>query len=131
MRRTVLASLLTMFVMMPTLAVVDDSKDQYLSVQALFEVCKGSSDAFTEAGRALCLGYISGVADMMSITAEHGPAGAFRQQFGVCGSAKHRAAVQAFKNWADKHPEAGAKPNWYGVTQALSELWPCSGSSGG
>jgi hypothetical protein len=131
MRKTALAASVSIFAVMPTLGVVDDSKDPDLSVKVLFEVCKGSSDTFATEGRALCLGYISGVVDMMSVTAHHAPAGAFRQQFGVCpeGSAKHRAAVQAFQNWAEKHPEAGAKPNWYGVTQALSKLWPCPASS--
>jgi hypothetical protein len=37
------------------------------------------------------------------------------------------AVIQAFLNWADKHPEKWARPRIFGATAAMRETWPCDG----
>jgi hypothetical protein len=89
------------------------------SVQHLYEECTGASVY----GQMECVGYISGVADNMTIVG----AGGFAPEFGVCPktAVTYGADVQAFKNWAQKHPEAWGFRRWIGVASALRDTWPC------
>lgn len=85
----------------------------------LYRFCKAENDA---PERLLCLGYISGMGDTMQVMALL-PADI--KDFAMCGEASYKAMVQAFVNWAEKHPERWEDPRGSGVMSALKELWPC------
>jgi len=92
-------------------------------VQSLYSDCK--TEPSTSAQAVFCLGFVSGVGETMNFT------GYFKQEhpdvgkFAICASPSHGAMVQAFINWAEKHPEEWAKSRIYGVMLALRETWPC------
>jgi Rap1a immunity proteins len=107
------------------------SQKARMDVQALHQLCKLDQD--------LCLGYVSGVGDHMLLT------GAFlRNQLkglkeedrelltglAACLPPKtptsSGAMVQAFINWAEKHPENWKMYMHPGVILALNETWPCN-----
>ena len=79
-----------------------------------------------------CLGYVSGIGDMMNVNRQLvGSAGLEAKQalapMSICGGTNltYGAWVQAFRNWAKKHPEQWNDPASLGVASALRELWPC------
>jgi hypothetical protein len=43
----------------------------------------------------------------------------------ACGDWTDQTAVQAFKTWAEKHPEHRGVEGRFGVMVAISETWPC------
>ena len=82
------------------------------NVRSLFRDCispMGSADA------ALCLGYISGLADAIG--------GA--RVFFPGSSVSYGEMVAVFIGWASRHPEMADKPRSAGVLWALVERWPC------
>jgi hypothetical protein len=102
------------------------SAEKYeLNVQNLYSNCK-APDA---SGKwALCIAYITGIGNAMQMTG-----GVFKQHpnenyepFALCGEPSNAAMVQAFKNWAEKHPKEWSRPQLYGAMVALNETWPCS-----
>ena len=94
-----------------------------VTVQALLTNCKAVSGPnpglSTDAN--FCLGYISGVGDYLK---GMGLAGT-NPALSICGDISYGAAVQAFINWGQKHPEHWQENRLFGVVLALRELWPC------
>jgi hypothetical protein len=90
------------------------------SVQRLYEECTGTNKAV----ELYCVGYVAAMVESMMVVGSDDSAHAF----GICPatSVNSAAAVQAFKNWAQKHPEYWGVNRYFGVAQALQELWPCS-----
>lgn len=96
------------------------AKDPSTSIQSLYEQCTGADIS----KRNFCTGYIVGVSETLS---EVGLQKSARAS-GICFnglSIDYAAAVQVFKNWAEKHPEAWGLPRYAGVMWALKETWPC------
>jgi hypothetical protein len=89
------------------------------SVQALYAQCTATS--LYE--QSYCAGFFTASLDTMIVLGTDVSA----QAFGICPKTTVTvgAAVQAFKNWAQKHPEAWSLQRYLGVTWALQEVWPC------
>jgi hypothetical protein len=97
------------------------------TVQDLYRLCKS-----TGTDRAFCNGVIAGAGGEMRLNKEI--AGTVRtpadrlfitMTVSMCGNAPIGAGVQAFINWAEKHPERWTSDMLFGVNKALSETWPC------
>ena len=96
-----------------------------VTVEAFYRECKrnGESD--------FCLMYVSGVMEsMLAIESDilsHPESSKVQRKFAMClvGEVSAAAALQAFLNWADKHPKAWGAWRVAGVTAALQEAWPC------
>jgi Rap1a immunity proteins len=95
-----------------------------LNVQDLYRFCKAPERS---AKSMLCLGYISGVGNMMQLigVAEKQQADPILNPLALCGDISGRAMVLAFINWAQKNRPQWTQPQLAGVTLALSETWPC------
>jgi hypothetical protein len=93
--------------------------DHQMSIQYLYEACTGADSAL----EMYCIGYISATEDAMTTIG----IGDEAKAFGMCSKAtvSYGAAIQAFKNWAQKHPETWSAPRYMGVALALKETWPC------
>lgn len=99
---------------------------EMLDVQGLLKSCK-QSDA---AGRGLCTGYVSGIADVMGGVAMMNTSdSSMRAYLSQCAqmSAPVSSAtyVQAFVAWAEKNADRASDPAGLGVLTALREKWPC------
>lgn len=109
------------------------------SVQSLMEDCSQQSNPHDQpstilkanSDRMFCIGYISGVAEMVTMN------GSFLRENPELWSELHLLAmceadgplgakVQAFKNYAAAHPEIWGKMKLGGVIEALRAVWPCS-----
>lgn len=95
------------------------------TVRFLYQTCKDETAAN---GQRFCLGYILGVGQLMAVNADYG------DNFALCSKPKGtvptgREMIQAFVNWAEKHPESWTQRNVYGVALALRENWPCSSTN--
>jgi hypothetical protein len=100
-----------------SLAYADDTNTT--TVQGLRTRCEDR-----DVGYVYCLGYVSGVYNVMAILGE----GKINTplQFTICPKgATYAAAAQAFMNWATKHPEMWSTHQSIGVIAALHETWPC------
>jgi hypothetical protein len=97
------------------------------TVQGLYRLCKNYNTPTANINDAtLCLGYISGVTDLMLNQ------GMFRGDTvtGICASTgtlniPYEAAIRSFINWAERHPELWTKDRLFGVLLSLRETWPC------
>jgi hypothetical protein len=95
------------------------------TVQQLYEDCKDQTRELH------CVGVISGVSGMMRLIASlanRAETAEDRQLMlglAACGDWTDQTAVQAFKNWAEKHPEHRGVEGRFGVMVAISETWPC------
>jgi hypothetical protein len=95
------------------------------NTQELYGMCRNERNL---ANQGLCLGYVSGIGDMMTVL------GIYNKQkqikglvpWSMCGQQSYGAMMQAFVNWAQAHPEAWSENQAYGVMRALHEKWPCS-----
>ena len=92
------------------------------TVEFVYETCK--DEAAANAAR-FCLGYILGVGQIMAVNAQGG------DSFAICADPRGSvpsagAMIQAFLNWAEKHPESMSLRNVFGVALALREAWPCA-----
>jgi len=95
----------------------------------IYNDCKqpnGSSGSFH------CLGYLSGVADILSVVGAgskqtRGDVAGLLSQAGICAPtpASPEATKQAVMNWAGRHPESSALPAVVAIQTALKESWPC------
>lgn len=96
------------------------ASDPSVSVQRLYEECTGSKVA-----QLYCSAYITGTAESMMVA---GAGDSSARVFGICPKAAMTpaAAMQAFKSWAEQHPEAWGAFRYLGVAFALKEHWPCS-----
>ena len=80
----------------------------------------------TSSDYAYCVGYVSGMADVMGLIGV-GASKDFKR-YGMCASEPYPSAnaeVQAFINWAEKKPTEWATSAQVGVLLALQETWPC------
>ena len=122
MRQLGLGMLLAFSILAPGVARADD-----YSVQKFLEMCNepdGSPD------KSLYLGYVSGVSDVMYVNGlalrSLRPSSAAAINLSLCAKdITYGAALQAFKNWAQAHPENWQMDHEAGVVIALRELWPC------
>jgi hypothetical protein len=106
------------------------------NVQDLYRVCQTPLWEFEEAS---CAGFISGVAEQMGFS---GHTATLPRRNGGLANGRDRkllstmsacipravspgAVIQAFLDWAEKHPEKWTTPRQTGVMQALREAWPC------
>lgn len=107
------------------------------SVQFLYESCKQELAAGLP---QFCLGYLEGVAQFMAtngyergkVSPANSEAKWYLTEMGLCpgpaiGVPSGGALIQAFLNWAAKHPEHWADHTLLGVVLALRSTWPCSG----
>jgi hypothetical protein len=105
------------------------------SVGTLRNLCRSQNGV----EKLMCLEYVTGVFDM-TVLAGFAYKGeidtpADRAIIGLLGAACYNiaanetlpmgAVVQAFLNWADRHPQEWGKSRAFGVSAALSEAWPC------
>lgn len=97
------------------------AKDPSTSIESLYEQCN-ETDLYKQ---TFCAAYIAGVAEILGRVGLDKSA---RPLSGICwkGDVSYSAMVQAFKNWAQKHPEAWGMPRYGGVMWALKETWPCT-----
>jgi Rap1a immunity proteins len=76
-----------------------------------------------------CAGFLIAAMSGLSLlgTANEPQFNEARKTFGICPlpTVTTAAGVQAFKNWAQKHPEAWGIVAYPGVVFALKETWPC------
>lgn len=95
------------------------------SVQFLYQACR--ADLASALGR-YCLGYAEGAGQMMVINGHQG------YEMGLCppatiGVPSGGALVQAFLNWAEKHPEMWSESALVGFAVAMSTTWSCKKSN--
>jgi hypothetical protein len=97
------------------------AKDPTVSIHSLYEQCTGTDLG----GRNFCTGYIVGIAESLGQLSLK----TSTRSSGICWTGQtieYSASVQAFKNWAEKHPEAWGVVRYAGVMWALRETWPCN-----
>src|SRR5262245_18577873 len=95
------------------------------TVRFLYQTSKEETAANAQ---RFCLGYMSGVGQLMAVNAE------FSDSFALCSTPRGsvptaRAMIQVFTSWAEKHPESWSQRYVYGVALALKETWPCSAAN--
>jgi Rap1a immunity proteins len=99
----------------PPLSRADAPSD---NVQELLGMCNAEEDY----KKISCLSYVSGIGDAMLLNGKIDPLG----QMSICAEKiTYGAMEQAFKNWAQKHPERWGHLRYVGVIAALRESWPC------
>jgi hypothetical protein len=95
---------------------------QCRTVQDMYEACT-APPASTDA--AICTGYVSGVGDAMQFIGVKANQHSELRDYAICEQPSYGAMVQAFKNWADKHPQQWGANKIVGVMLALQENWGC------
>jgi hypothetical protein len=98
------------------------------TIQALYQKCKSNDPQ-----KVYCFGFIDGIVThmrIMAIAAEQMDNQVERRFLlelsKFCGhDASRGAMLQAFLNWAEKHPEKWSQYDGFGVVEALQETWPC------
>jgi hypothetical protein len=101
------------------------------NTQTLYRWCKAKTGSVEH---GVCLGYIAGVGELMTVNGAD--VGSSRPQFltnveiylwmtSICNAPTPGAMVQAFVNWAEKHPEKWGGERISSVMTALQETWPC------
>lgn len=95
------------------------ARDPSMSVQALYAKCT-ATDRYEQ---MYCAGFFTASLDTMIVLGTD----VSSQALGICPKTTVTvgAAVQAFKNWAQKHPEAWSLQRYLGVSWALQEVWSC------
>jgi Rap1a immunity proteins len=93
--------------------------DPAMTVQALYTKCMSNAAL----DQMFCAGFFTAALDDATVMG----ASASTQAYGMCPktSVTVGAAAQAFKNWAQKHPEYWSQVRYLGVLLALQETWPC------
>jgi hypothetical protein len=96
------------------------AKDPARSVQDLYAKCTATGGLYEQ---SYCAGFFTASLDTMIVLGTD----VSTQAFGICPKTTVTvgAAAQAFKNWAQKHPEAWGLQRYLGVSWALQETWPC------
>jgi hypothetical protein len=108
-----------------------DSQNPKGTVQGFYEFCTSKEWML----RSVCEYFIMGVGDVMGAQGlgyRTAPADVrvYLQKTSLCTGTDNYvpptgAMVQAFINWAQKHPEKWDYAGVVGVSFALSETWPC------
>ena len=99
-----------------------------MKVQELYQWCKSSDDSNKIACKSLIIGAAGqiGFINTIAFMARDPSDRELLYAFGACGGPSTAAAgVQAFTNWAEKHPERWADEFSAGINVALHEAWPC------
>ena|SRR6266404_9644603 len=99
------------------------------TTQGLYDLCRSPNDSTA----VLCLSYLSGVFDMMTLTASLSkdakatPAQRAAYPFiGICVQRVSGAQLaQVFMNWAAGNPTTWQDPRIVGVATAFKQAWPC------
>jgi hypothetical protein len=86
------------------------------AVQELLELCQHPNPGYS-VDAAYCLGYVSGVGEVLS--------GLRRTCDAPGGPPTAGALVQVFVNWAQQNPQHWAQLSLFGVSQALVATRPC------
>jgi hypothetical protein len=99
------------------------------NVQKLLQECSAENPSYD---LFHCIGYVNGIGDMMGLIGllitksnERTPN---LGRFAFCPgkpAPTYGARLQAFKNWAQSHPEKWGDQAFVGVITALREVWPC------
>ena len=99
---------------------IGQSREAGTSIQSLSGQCM-SKDL---GERSFCVGYVSGLADSMSVLA----LAESTRRAAICTNRplNYESAVQGFAKWARKHPELASADRRLGVAWALKEMWPCT-----
>lgn len=103
------------------------AEERTQTVQALYDDCTSSNLVRQD----FCNGVAHGVGTVMTMLsrdADKAQTAEDRQlilRYAACGYWTVGAAVQAFKNWAAKHPERWSDSGQVGVMIAIHETWPC------
>ena len=96
------------------------------NTQALYRMCRNEHDP----NFALCLGYISGISDIMGAMGDYNKQKHIKDlgSWSFCAQQpilSYGAIVQTFVNWAQAHPERWSENQMLGVIFALREKFPC------
>jgi len=107
------------------------AQEAKLDVQELYTQCKQPANSQAQ---IFCLGFISGIADLMQLNGQRQKSLDAAQWSVIAGTAfcaqsSYGAYVQVFVNWAQKHPEEWGERNFVGTVVALREAWPCPQNS--
>jgi hypothetical protein len=100
------------------------AREPSTSIQSLYEQCTAADLS----KHFLCVGYVSGIVDTMTVVGANDSSPSVARVFGMCpkASGTYGAAVQVFTNWAQQHPEAWGQTRYLGVAWALKQTWPCA-----
>jgi len=91
------------------------------NVEELYRKCK--SDGIE---KTYCAGFLTGAAMRMYEGAAKKMDNPADREFLLCGEdVTGGVIIQAFINWAEKHPEKWGEEMRVGVNAALHEMWPC------
>jgi len=98
-----------------------------MNVQQLLDACNSPMGS---PGTIYCAAYISGVGGVIETNgialSRFTPRDAnVLKTISACGDTTVGASVQAFKNWAQAHPELWTQDAPSGVMMALRQTWPC------
>jgi hypothetical protein len=96
------------------------ANDPHKSIQFLYAACTAADPQ----RQMFCLGFIGAMSEhMWLLGGDHSTT----RGLAICANSpvSYGAAVQTFKNWAEKHTEAWSLDMMYGVILALQETWPC------
>ena len=98
-----------------------EAKDPATSIQRLYVICSSPD----KGEQLYCDGYITAMVESMIAVGKEPLA----REYGICPTTpiSVAASVQAFKNWAQRHPKHGGLIRYSGVAWALQESWPCGG----
>lgn len=114
------------------------------NVQALLNSCNAPD---TSSDYAFCVGYVGGIGDIMRTSGimlkslyelkqldKNTSTAKVLTVVSICSSVPetvitHDAMVQAFKNWANRHPKNWGMNIPFSVGDALRETWPCAPKS--
>lgn len=99
--------------------------------QSLYDKCRQPSPSVN---LAYCIGFLSGAAQQMFWLGAHlddaknDDDRTLMSFFSACPKAtvSNAAMLQAFINWAQKHPEKWDAEKQLGVMEAIRTTWPCS-----
>jgi Rap1a immunity proteins len=109
--------------LLSTAALADE--DKRFDTQVLVQMCKLP---YQSTGGAFCLAYVRGVADVMLANGAYGRVhDRYLGPFRLCVDERLTGAdlIQAFIEWAEKHPHDWTEKSLIGVSSALAETWPC------
>jgi hypothetical protein len=100
------------------------AEDKSITVEWLYSACQAPKDSKHQ---IYCVAYVRGIVDTLLLNGEMLKADkAHRTEMAFICTVVNAAALQAFKNWAEKHPEAWSQSMIAGVVVALRDLWGCN-----